>query len=286
MATQNQVGVGLSGSSGSGSFAGTTSPTFVTPVLGTPSSGALSSCTGYAQSALTGLGTGISTALGINVGTAGSPVVNGGALGTPSSGTLTSCTGLPISGTTGYGTGVATALAANVTGSGAIVLANGPTFVTSTVTAPSITFNTTSGVIGTMTNDSAAAGSVGEIIQSYNSPPVSLTNGSAINITTISLTAGDWDVYYQLQYLPANTTLTGLVYAGIGATTGTITTNQFGFSSWYGPAFTGDGSSILCLTGTKFFQVGTTTTIYACLLGSFATSTAAGTGGLWARRRR
>lgn len=64
MTTVNQVGVGLSGSSGSGSFAGTISPTFVTPVLGTPSSGTLSSCTGYAQSSLTGLATGISTWLG------------------------------------------------------------------------------------------------------------------------------------------------------------------------------------------------------------------------------
>lgn len=37
-------------------------------------------------------GTGIATALAVNVGTAGAPVVNGGALGTPSSGTLTNCT--------------------------------------------------------------------------------------------------------------------------------------------------------------------------------------------------
>jgi len=44
------------------------------------------------------LGTGVQTALGVNVGTAGAPVVNGGALGTPSSGTLTNCTGLPVAG--------------------------------------------------------------------------------------------------------------------------------------------------------------------------------------------
>lgn len=139
----NQVGNALTGVTGSGLFVGATSPSLVTPVLGTPSSGTLSSCTGYAQSALTGLGTGVSTALGINIGTAGSPVVNGGALGTPSSGTLTSCTGLPIAGTTGYGTGVATALAANVTGSGGIALVTSPTFVTPVLgaaTATSINF--------------------------------------------------------------------------------------------------------------------------------------------------
>ena len=48
-------------------------------------------------STLSGAGTGVLTALGVNVGTAGAFVVNGGALGTPSSGTLTNATGLPLS---------------------------------------------------------------------------------------------------------------------------------------------------------------------------------------------
>jgi hypothetical protein len=38
------------------------------------------------------LGTGVETALGVNVGSAGAVVVNGGALGTPSGGILTNCT--------------------------------------------------------------------------------------------------------------------------------------------------------------------------------------------------
>ena len=41
-------------------------------------------------------GTGVLTALGVNTGTAGAFVVDGGALGTPSSGTLTNATGLPL----------------------------------------------------------------------------------------------------------------------------------------------------------------------------------------------
>lgn len=49
-----------------------------------------------AVGSITGLGTGVATALAVNVGTAGSPVVNGGALGTPSSGTLTNASGLPL----------------------------------------------------------------------------------------------------------------------------------------------------------------------------------------------
>ena len=55
--------------------------------------------TGTAVSGLT-TGTGVTTALGVNTGSAGAFVVNGGALGTPSSGTLSSCT---VDGTSSVG---------------------------------------------------------------------------------------------------------------------------------------------------------------------------------------
>lgn len=67
-------------------------------------------------------GTGVATALGVNVGSAGAFVANGGALGTPSSGTLTNATGLPVAtGISGLGAGVATALAAAPNASGGIL---------------------------------------------------------------------------------------------------------------------------------------------------------------------
>lgn len=46
-------------------------------------------------------GTGVATALGINVGTAGAFVVNGGALGTPSSGSAANLTNIPMANATG-----------------------------------------------------------------------------------------------------------------------------------------------------------------------------------------
>jgi hypothetical protein len=94
------------------------------------------------------LGTGVQTALGINTGSAGAFVVNGGALGTPSSGTLTNATGLPIStGVSGLGTNVASFLATpsssnlaaaltDETGTGDLVFATSPTLVTPVLGTP------------------------------------------------------------------------------------------------------------------------------------------------------
>ncbi len=148
----------LSDPTGTGLAVFNTSPTLVTPLLGTPTSGVLTNCTGLPVGSITGLGTGISTFLATPssanllaaitnpTGTglavfATSPTLTTPILGTPTSGNLVNCTGFTVANLAGLGTGVGTFLATpsstnlisavtDETGTGSLVFATSPTLVT------------------------------------------------------------------------------------------------------------------------------------------------------------
>lgn len=114
-------GTGTTTSTGTGSVVLSNSPTFVTPALGTPSSGSLVNCTGIS------LTTGVSGVLPTaNGGTNLSSFTSGGAVYATSTSALTTGT-LPVA---SGGTGTTTS-----TGSGSVVLSNTPTLVTPVIGA-------------------------------------------------------------------------------------------------------------------------------------------------------
>ncbi len=128
--SSSNLAAAVTDETGSGALVFATSPTLVTPALGTPSSATLTNATGLPISTgVSGLGTNVATALAVNVGSAGALVTNGGALGTPSSGMLTNATGLPLT------TGV----------TGVLPAANGGTGINNSTRT--LTINTNAGTI-------------------------------------------------------------------------------------------------------------------------------------------
>jgi len=85
-----------------------------------------SAATWNAKQAAITFGTGVLTALGVNIGSAGAPVLFNGALGTPTSGTLTNCTFPTLNqNTSGTAAGLSATLAVTSGGTGLATIASG-----------------------------------------------------------------------------------------------------------------------------------------------------------------
>lgn len=138
---------------------------------------------------------------------------------------------------------------------------------------------------GTDTNDDAAAGFVGEFVEGSLSAgaPTALVTGTAKTITSISLTAGDWDVWGMVGYSPGGTinyceqsiSLTNNTYGGDTHSTVTI------FQSGMSPAVAAEKFAV----HPRRIAIASTTTVYLVAQSAFGTSMSAW-GVIRGRRRR
>lgn len=142
---------------------------------------------------------------------------------------------------------------------------------------------------GTTTNDAAAAGKVGEYGESIvlSGSAVALTTAVAADVTSISLTAGDWDVSANISFTGGVTTTVDSVRGSISTTSGVMATSParrsvvipagatvFNFqnlANWIGPVR---------------ISLAATTTVYLVAAAAFAVSTCSAFGALLARRVR
>ena len=136
---------------------------------------------------------------------------------------------------------------------------------------------------GTATNDSASAGYVGEYTSS-NVPfgsPVSITTATNTDITSISLTAGDWDVF-------GNVTLSYSTAGSVGkAWTNSTSVTAPDSSMVTQLNLTLEQLSVFAYPiPTQRYSLSATTTIYLSARAIFTTGTCSGSGSIYARRRR
>lgn len=131
----------------------------------------------------------------------------------------------------------------------------------------------------------ASAGQLGEYVESKIAvgSAVSLTTATSANVTSISLTAGDWEVSSNVNFVETGTTATEIV-AGVSSTTATVPTDGTEvYNGSLGVSISGKSSAT---PKSRRFLLGTTTTVYLTAKGTFSLGTLTAFGSIAARRIR
>jgi hypothetical protein len=146
-------------------------------------------------------------------------------------------------------------------------------------------------VPGTTTNDNAAAGNIGEYVEALlaSGSAVPLTSVTAKSVTSISLTAGDWDVTGKISFSINNSTTVTWAAVGISTTNNAMPSNGLTSSAYMiyngmlGSVFPADSGFI---TGPTRLSLSGATSVYLVGFASFAASTMSAYGEIRARRIR
>ena len=216
--TSANLRAAMTDETGTGLLVFNTSPTLVTPILGVPTSGTLTNCTGLPiATGVSGLAANVATFLatpssanlaavltdetgtGANV-FANTPTLVTPILGTPTSGTLTSCTGLPLTtGVTGAlpvangGTG-ASATVQSLSGPGAVNITSLATAFTSTAAGNALTLaDGAQGQLKTVIYVAeAAGGDTGVLTPANLGSATTITFNAVGDSVTLQFAGTDW----------------------------------------------------------------------------------------------
>lgn len=145
-------------------------------------------------------------------------------------------------------------------------------------------------ILGTTTNDNAAAGVVGEYVSStiVAGSAVPTTSATAITITSIVLSAGDWDVWIDSSVTGAATTTMSSTQASISFTNNALlgTLGNIAGQFFNSIAIFGTLGQVDQIVGPARVSLASPTTVYFVQRNVFGTSTCSGFGIIQARRVR
>jgi hypothetical protein len=177
-------------------------------------------------------------------------------------------------------------LVGTTTDTGEKLQVNGTAYVSGDATfAGKITANGAGSTFkGTTTNDNAATGYVGEYVESVLSfsGRTTLTNATGKSVTSVSLTAGDWDLFGFVGHDGASATTT-YVMGSFSTTNDTSNSTDYSFSPLI---FTTSNFNNLMSVPTLRVSLSGTTTIYLVAESGFSAGTLKAWGRISARRVR
>jgi hypothetical protein len=268
--TSAQLAGVISNETGTGVAVFNNSPTLITPALGTPSSATLTNATGLP---VTGIASGSGSAfdqIRINTGNTAWERF------TPTFNPMTTTGDIIVGGTVG----IPARLAIGST-SAVLTVSGGTPVWASSISLP---------IVGTPSTSSAAAGIVGEEITSTVSTYTNYTTTATYqNITSIVLTAGDWDLTAFFTYNSNSATITASANAifVVSTTTASASGSTEGKNIAYMPQAALSGTSLFSSSIAPYrVSLASTTTYYLNTQATFTAGNPQFVGTIRARRIR